>query len=205
MSGSGGGIRHLELSQSGRTLTAAHSSGAESRTRGNWCAKRRACGRGWRLGRRVSYLRELGQETVVALAPEEQHLVATGRPYFQDLSFDHLRRMQFDLEMTGLHPERDRIFMVAVRYPSGATETLEAACYGNAGEAALQFPPAHFHREPQMPAVARCRHRMRPGSSPSARAAAARRPSKAMPRCASRPGYCAVARKVLPSIPHLQV
>ena len=90
-----------------------------------------------RLGQRVSHLRDLGKEAVLALAPEEQYLVATGRTYFRDLSFDHLHRMQFDLETTGLNPERDRIFMVAVRYPSGATETLESPCDGNAGEAAL--------------------------------------------------------------------
>ena len=72
-----------------------------------------------------------------ALAPEEQYLVATGRTYFRDLSFDHLHRMQFDLETTGLNPDRDRIFMIAVRYPSGTTETLEAPREGNAGESAL--------------------------------------------------------------------
>lgn len=90
-----------------------------------------------RLGRRVSRLRELGKEAVLALAPEEQYLVATGRTYFRDLSFDDLRRLQFDLETTGLNPERDRIFLIAVRYPSGATEVLDARGDGDAGEAAL--------------------------------------------------------------------
>ena len=90
-----------------------------------------------RLGQRVSHLRDLGKESVLALAPEEQYLAATGRTYFRDLSFDDLRRMQFDLETTGLNPDRDRIFMIAVRYPSGETHTLEAPCDGNAGEAAL--------------------------------------------------------------------
>jgi DNA polymerase, archaea type len=90
-----------------------------------------------RLGRRVSHPRELGKETLPALAPEEQYLVATGRTYFRDLSFDELCRMQFDLETTGLNPERDQIFMIAVRYPSGETDTLEAHGDGNAGEAAL--------------------------------------------------------------------
>ena len=90
-----------------------------------------------RLGRRVAHLRDLGKETVLALPPEEQYLVATGRTYFRDLSFDDLRRMQFDLETTGLSPDRDRIFMIAVRYPSGATDTLELPSDGNAGEAAL--------------------------------------------------------------------
>src|SRR4029079_17925632 len=69
-----------------------------------------------------------------ALPPEEQYLVATGRTYFRDLSFDQLRRMQFDLETTGLDAARDRIFMVAVRAPSGAAETLEAETDSDAGE-----------------------------------------------------------------------
>jgi hypothetical protein len=42
--------------------------------------------------------------------------------------------MQFDLETTGLNPERDRIFIIAVRHPSGATE---ASSPGNDGEATL--------------------------------------------------------------------
>jgi DNA polymerase elongation subunit (family B) len=90
-----------------------------------------------RLGRRVAHVRELEKETVLALPPEEQYLVTTGRTYFRDLSFDDLRRMQLDLETTGLNPDRDRIFMVAVRDPSGATYTLEAPSNGNSGEAAL--------------------------------------------------------------------
>ncbi len=90
-----------------------------------------------RLGRQVGHLRELGKEHVLALPPEEQYLVATGRTYFRDLSFDHLHRMQIDLETTGLDPARDRIFMIAVRDPAGAAEVLEAGGEGDAAEAAL--------------------------------------------------------------------
>jgi DNA polymerase elongation subunit (family B) len=90
-----------------------------------------------RLSRRVASLRDHGKETVLAVPPEEQYLVATGRTYFRDLSFDDLSRMQFDLETTGLNPDRDRIFMIAVREPSGATATLEVPSDGSAGEAAL--------------------------------------------------------------------
>ncbi len=115
-----GSLRYLVSGEDGRALIAAVLEGAARR-----------------LGRRVSHLWELGKEALLALAPEEQHLVATGRTYFRDLSFDDLHRMQFDLETTGLNPERDRIFMIAVRYPSGATDTLEAPSDGNAGEAAL--------------------------------------------------------------------
>jgi DNA polymerase I len=90
-----------------------------------------------RLGQRVPHLRELGANSVLSLPPEEQYLVATGRTYFRDLAFDQLRRLQFDLETTGLDPSRDRIFMVAVKHPSGATEVLEVQGSGDAGEADL--------------------------------------------------------------------
>jgi DNA polymerase I len=115
-----GSLRYLVSAQDGRTLVSALLDGAARR-----------------LGRRISHIRDLGKDTVLALPPEEQYLVATGRTYFRDLSFDHLRRMQFDLETTGLDPSRDRIFMIAVRYPSGTTETLELQCETEAGEAAL--------------------------------------------------------------------
>ncbi len=90
-----------------------------------------------RLGRRVGHLRELGDAEVLSLPPEEQYLVATGRTYFRDLSFDQLHRLQFDLETTGLDATRDRIFMVAVRDPSGEVSLLEARSHDDAGEATL--------------------------------------------------------------------
>ena len=115
-----GSLRYLVSAEDGRALISAVLEGATRRLR-----------------RRVLHLRELGKETVLALAPEEQYFVSTGRTYFRDLSFDDLHRMQFDLETTGLNPERDRIFMIALRYPSGVTDTLEAPSDGNDGEAAL--------------------------------------------------------------------
>ena len=89
-----------------------------------------------RLGRRIGHVRELN-ESVVLLSPEEQYLVATGRTYFRDLSFDQIRRTQFDLETTGLDPSHDRIFMVAVRDADGRTETLEARGVDDTAEADL--------------------------------------------------------------------
>jgi DNA polymerase, archaea type len=115
-----GSLRYLVSADDGRALISAVLNGATRR-----------------LGRRVSHLREMGKEAVLALASEEQYLVATGRTYFRGLSFDDLRRMQIDLETTGLNPEQDRMFMVAVRDPSGAANTLEARSSGDAGEAAL--------------------------------------------------------------------
>ncbi|HEX6039277.1 MAG TPA: ribonuclease H-like domain-containing protein [Longimicrobium sp.] len=90
-----------------------------------------------RYGRPVGHLRELGAESALVLPPDEQYLVATGRTYFRGLTFDDLRRLQFDLETTGLDARRDRVFMIAVRHPDGRTETLEAHGTGDAAEADL--------------------------------------------------------------------
>jgi DNA polymerase elongation subunit (family B) len=92
-----------------------------------------------RLGEQLTHVRQLadrGQEILV-LPPDEQYLVATGRNYFRDLSFDDLNRLQFDLETTGLNADRDRVFMVAVRRASGIAVTLEITDDGDAGEADL--------------------------------------------------------------------
>ena len=90
-----------------------------------------------RIGKQLRHIRDLPAETILALPPEEQYLVSTGRTYFKDLSYDHLNRLQFDLETTGLRPEHDSIFMVAVRHPSGTSEILEIDGQGDAAEADL--------------------------------------------------------------------
>jgi DNA polymerase I len=115
-----GALRYLVSARNYKTLTTAILSGATAR-----------------LGRPVPQLRELGPDAVLALPLEEQYLVATGRNYFRDLTFDQLRRLQFDLETTGLHAERDRIFMISVRDPLGIVEILEAESADDAGEADL--------------------------------------------------------------------
>jgi len=79
-----------------------------------------------RLGHELGHVRELGDDAIV-LAPDEQYLVASGRTYFRGLAFDDLRRMQVDLETTGLDPDRDRIFLIAIRDPEGRVELLEGA------------------------------------------------------------------------------
>jgi DNA polymerase elongation subunit (family B) len=88
-------------------------------------------------GRRLRSLRDLGKDRILVLPPEEQYLVATGRTYFRDLTFEQLHRLQFDLETTGLDAGRDRIFMIAVRDAAGATTLLEATTEDDAGEAGL--------------------------------------------------------------------
>jgi DNA polymerase elongation subunit (family B) len=115
-----GELRFLVSAEDGRTLTRAVLDGASRR-----------------LGRRVGHIRDLEDDTVLALPPEEQYLVATGRVYFRDLGFDELHRLQFDLETTGLSPERDRIFMISIRNPNGETEVLEASARGDTAEAEL--------------------------------------------------------------------
>ncbi|MHB1326922.1 MAG: ribonuclease H-like domain-containing protein, partial [Gemmatimonadales bacterium] len=90
-----------------------------------------------RLDREVSHLRALDRNSYLALPPEEQYLTATGRTYFRDLSFDQLHRLQLDLETTGLDPNRNRIFMIAVRDPVGTTHILEAEGTDDAAEADL--------------------------------------------------------------------
>jgi uncharacterized protein YprB with RNaseH-like and TPR domain len=115
-----GELRFLVSADDGRALTSAVLEGATRR-----------------LGRRVGHIRDLDDDTVLALQPEEQYLVATGRTYFRGLSFDDLHRLQFDLETTGLNADRCRIFMISIRYPSGETEVLEAGSRGDAPEAEL--------------------------------------------------------------------
>ncbi|MFO0695211.1 MAG: DNA polymerase domain-containing protein [Polyangiales bacterium] len=115
-----GRLRFLVRAHDGRRLAAELLRGAAART-----------------GRYVRSLRELGEARVFSLPPEEQYLVATGRTHFRGLRFDDLVRTQIDLETTGLDPERDRIFLVAIGLPDGTAETLEAARLDDEGEAEL--------------------------------------------------------------------
>ena len=105
-----GALRYLVSAADGKTLAGAILEGAARR-----------------LGRRIGHLRELSKSGLLTLSAEEQYLVSSGRTYFRGLSFDQLRRLQFDLETTGLDAACNRIFMIAVRDPDGAAETLEAA------------------------------------------------------------------------------
>ena len=115
-----GELRYLVTAGELQTLTSALLAGASQR-----------------LGRALRHVNDMEGDHVLALPPDEQYLVATGRTYFRDLTWDQVARLQFDLETTGLNAARDRIFMVSVRYPSGETEVLEAAARGDAAEADL--------------------------------------------------------------------
>ncbi len=115
-----GALRYLVSAAHFRTLSSAVLDGASRR-----------------LGRRMSRVQELGQGNVLALPAEEQYLVQTGRTYFRDLAYSQLRRMQFDLETTGLDPRYSRVFMIAVRDPEGNSWLLEAHDDSDGGEADL--------------------------------------------------------------------
>ncbi|HEU6450519.1 MAG TPA: ribonuclease H-like domain-containing protein [Gemmatimonadaceae bacterium] len=115
-----GALRHLVSADDGSALSGAVLQGASAR-----------------LGARIANLSDLPRESILALPPEEQYLVATGRTYFRDLPFDELHRLQFDLETTGLDARRDRIFMVAIRYHSGEAEVLEVTGDDEDAEAEL--------------------------------------------------------------------
>ncbi|HET7622526.1 MAG TPA: ribonuclease H-like domain-containing protein [Gemmatimonadaceae bacterium] len=115
-----GALRYLASADDGRMLADAVLRGASER-----------------LGTRIEHIGDLARDSILALPPEEQYLVATGRTYFRDLPFDELHRLQFDLETTGLDARRDRIFMISIRHHGGETEVLEAAGDGDAAEADL--------------------------------------------------------------------
>ncbi|MEO7455631.1 MAG: ribonuclease H-like domain-containing protein [Gemmatimonadaceae bacterium] len=115
-----GALRFLVSAADGRALTGALLQGASTRR-----------------AEQLTHVSELPDHSILSIPPEEQYLVATGRTYFRDLTFDQLHRMQFDLETTGLDPYRDRIFMISVRYPNGETEVLEAANESAAAEGDL--------------------------------------------------------------------
>ncbi len=64
---------------------------------------------------------------VAVWPPVEQFLLLTGRTYFKGMEYRDLRRLQFDLETTGLDEQRDRIFMVSLRDSSGWRASLDTA------------------------------------------------------------------------------
>jgi DNA polymerase I len=70
---------------------------------------------------------------VLVWHPIEQFLVLTGRTYFKGMTYGDVRRLQFDLETTGLNEDRDRIFMVSLRDSSGWRECLDTGSFSEAG------------------------------------------------------------------------
>ncbi|MBA2451237.1 MAG: ribonuclease H-like domain-containing protein, partial [Chloroflexi bacterium] len=79
--------------------------------------------------RRGEQVRTVGdlRGSVYSRSPAEQYLALTGRTYFKGMAFDDPRRMQFDLETTGLDPNTDQIFMIAVADSDGFRLLLDTA------------------------------------------------------------------------------
>ena len=77
-----------------------------------------------RSGRNAQGLNDLPDYYTVGLT--EQYLMQTGRSYFHNLEYADLKRLQFDLETTGLSADAGgRIFMIAVRDSTGFEAVLE--------------------------------------------------------------------------------
>jgi DNA polymerase I len=115
-----GALRFYVSAETGRTLTDALLAAASAR-----------------LGHAVTHLGDLDKSTLLNLSPEEQYLVAGGRTYFRELAFDDLRRLQLDIETTGLDARRSRVFMIAIRGPDGHVQILEAEGDDDQAERAL--------------------------------------------------------------------
>ncbi len=113
-----GELRYVVSAEDGRALEAAVLAGANARRE-----------------QPARSFAELG-ECVLALPPEEQYLVATGRTYFRGLAFDDPHRLQFDLETTGLDASHDAIFLIAARSNRGLARVLDVGERDLAGAAA---------------------------------------------------------------------
>jgi DNA polymerase I len=79
--------------------------------------------------------------------PVEQYLTWTGRTYYKGMAFADLRRLQFDLETTGLNKYRDKIFMIAVRDSSGFEEVLDGT---DEAELLRRFVALFLARDPDV-------------------------------------------------------
>ncbi len=108
LSGPATSYRYQLFARDTRTLESAITAGASQR-----------------LGQLINNLNDL-QDAYYRVGPVEQYLMHSGKVYFRDLLYDHLHRLQFDLETTALDPHRGRIFMVAIRDSQGLATTLDA-------------------------------------------------------------------------------
>ncbi|MCC6178681.1 MAG: ribonuclease H-like domain-containing protein [Chloroflexi bacterium] len=86
-------------------------------------------------------VRSLGDLHGVAYSrpPVEQYLTYSGQTCFKGMAYEDLRRLQFDLETTGLSMEQDRIFMISIADSDGlrAVFDVDADTITDAAERAL--------------------------------------------------------------------
>lgn len=80
-----------------------------------------------RRGQDEGWLAQGPAELLYVRPPVEQYLMLTGRTYFKGMAYPDVRRLQFDLETTGLGPAQDRIFMVAIKDSDGFSAVLDTA------------------------------------------------------------------------------
>lgn len=62
----------------------------------------------------------------------EQYLTISGRTYYQGMSYHDVRRLQFDLETSGLDANAHHIFMVAIRDSDGFATILDTTSMSEA-------------------------------------------------------------------------
>ncbi len=108
LAGTVGSYRYLLFARDGRTMEQELARGASKR-----------------LGRRINSTSELPND-YYRVGPVEQYLMLNGRVYFRGLNYEHIHRLQFDLETTSLDPHRGRIFLVAIKDSRGLATILEA-------------------------------------------------------------------------------
>jgi DNA polymerase I len=63
----------------------------------------------------------------------EQYLSVTGRTYFKGMLYPDVRRMQFDLETTGLSADDNQIFMVSISDSEGYRAIIDVAEFDERG------------------------------------------------------------------------
>ncbi len=78
-----------------------------------------------KLARAENEAEEPASRLIYVRPPVEQYLTITGRTYFNGMSYGDLRRMQFDLETTGLGFDFDRIFMISIKDSDGFSALLD--------------------------------------------------------------------------------
>ncbi|GAC1323714.1 MAG: DNA polymerase domain-containing protein [Chloroflexota bacterium] len=69
---------------------------------------------------------------LLSWSPAEQFLMLSGRTFFKGMHYGDLRRLQFDLETTGLDEDRDRIFMISMSDSTGWRESLDTGSWSEA-------------------------------------------------------------------------
>lgn len=78
-----------------------------------------------------------GERNYVTVAPNEQHMIRTGKRLFKGYEdYDELVRMQWDLETTGLEPQKDTIEQIGIRTNKGFEKILTIT--GNTPEERLE-------------------------------------------------------------------